>query len=157
MTLNDVVVNQKLNSYDIMKLQLGQEYDEEIREFGLCCFRPMLVKLVDSNDKNHIELYIQNDCFSRFKNLFPDVFDAMNVTKSEKMKDWFFDENFEKEIRERLGMDHGELNHNFIENLDNRVGLLMTQELEHLLSFNPKAYDDYQNDIVINYIMNENM
>lgn len=117
----------------------------------------MLVKLVDSNDKNHIELYIQRDCFSRFKKLFPDVFNAMNVTVSEKMEDWFFDKNFEKEKREKSNMDHGALNHNFVTNLEDRIGLLMTQELEHLLSFNPMVYDDYQNNILIEYIMSEDM
>ena len=93
------------------------------------------------------EIYIEKRRFEILKNSL--VYAILNIQISNKLKDLPFDLENEKIIAREKGIDHSEYSRIFTESLQDRIGLLLTPEVQLLID------NTYSECEYVDYLMND--
>ena len=123
----------------VLRTKSDETFCDLTKNFVMSCFRPMLVKLINV-DTNEVEIYIKKEDYTTLA--ASEIYNILDIQVSEKFKELPFDFEHEKQECERMKIDHSEYNSRFMNNLDGRIGLKLTYELETLISAN-HYLDDY--------------
>ena len=140
--IDEEIKNKNLNYKDLM---FNFKEINEFKNFCSIVIDPIIIRLHGISGMK--EIYIEKRRFEILKNSL--VYAILNIQISNKLKDLPFDLENEKIIAREKGIDHSEYSRIFTESLQDRIGLLLTPEVQLLID------NTYSECEYVDYLMND--